>query len=73
MSAITRIHSGRCILAACVCVLAWSGVARAADVGRMVLVHLDPSSSDEDPIGLDVARAIFPRTELGDDLMELEF
>ena len=48
-------------------------VAKAADVGRLVLVHLNPMSTDDDPIGLDVARAIFPRTELGEDLMELEF
>lgn len=48
-------------------------VAREAKVGRLVLVHLDPLSTDDDPIGLDVARAIFPATDLGDDLMEVEF
>ena len=48
-------------------------VAREAKVGRLVLTHLNPLSTDHDPIGLDVARAIFPRTEIGEDRMELEF
>lgn len=48
-------------------------VAHAAGVGRLVLVHLNPLSSEVDPIGLDVARAIFPRTELGRDRLSLEF
>jgi len=48
-------------------------VARAAQVGRLVLVHLNPLATEDDPIGLEVARAIFPATELGEDLMELEF
>jgi ribonuclease BN (tRNA processing enzyme) len=48
-------------------------VAREARVGRLVLVHLNPLSVEDDPIGLEVARAIFPKTELGEDLMELEF
>jgi len=48
-------------------------LARAAGVGRLVLVHLDPCAAEPDPIGLDVARAIFPNTDLGEDLMELEF
>ena len=48
-------------------------VARRAGAGQLVLVHLNPLSLEADPIGLDVARAIFPRTELGEDSMELEF
>jgi len=48
-------------------------LARAAGVGRLVLVHLDPCATGPDPVGLDVARAIFPNTDLGEDLMELEF
>jgi ribonuclease BN (tRNA processing enzyme) len=48
-------------------------VARRAGVGRLVLTHLDPLSTHQDPVGLDVARAIFPATEIGEDLMELEF
>lgn len=48
-------------------------VARKARVGRLVLVHLNPLATEDDPIGLDIARAIFPATELGYDLMEVEF
>lgn len=48
-------------------------VAREARVGRLVLVHLNPLSTEDDPIGLDVARAIFPNAEIGEDLTELEF
>ena len=48
-------------------------VAREARVGRLVLVHLNPLSTEDDPIGLEVARAIFPNTEIGEDFTELEF
>lgn len=48
-------------------------VARRAGVNRLVLVHLNPLSTADDPIGIDVARAIFPNTILGEDRMELEF
>jgi ribonuclease Z len=48
-------------------------VARAAGVGRLVLVHVNPQRIEDDPIGLDVARAVFRATEIGEDLMELEF
>ena len=55
------------------CVSAVARTARQAQVGRMVLVHLNPLSREDDPVGLDVARAIFPHTDLGRDLMEIEF
>ena len=48
-------------------------VAQAAGVGRLVLVHLNPLNNDDDPIGLDVARRVFPATELGRDGAEIEF
>lgn len=48
-------------------------LARRAGVGRLVLVHLNPLATGDDPIGLGVARAIFPATTLGEDRMELEF
>jgi ribonuclease Z len=47
-------------------------LARDAGVGRLLLVHVDPSRPDDDPIELDKARAIFPATELAEDLMEIE-
>ncbi len=50
-----------------------AALAKAAGVGRLVLIHLAPHLSIVDPVGLDVARSIFPATELGEDLKEIEF
>ncbi|HEY1068520.1 MAG TPA: MBL fold metallo-hydrolase [Pirellulales bacterium] len=44
-------------------------VAKKAEVKRLILVHLNPYSDDQDPVGLDVARSIFPDAELGYDGM----
>jgi len=46
-------------------------LARDAGVGRLVAVHVDPQAESEDPIGLGGMRNIFPRTEIGFDLMEM--
>jgi ribonuclease BN (tRNA processing enzyme) len=48
-------------------------VARKAGVGRLVLTHVNPLATEEDPVGLNVARAVFAQTELGYDGMEVEF
>ncbi len=48
-------------------------VARRAGVGRLILVHINPLSEAADPIGIDVARSIFPATQIGSDHMEVEF
>lgn len=48
-------------------------MAREAGVGRLVLIHMDPSQPVIDPLGVDQIRRIFPRTEIGQDLMEIEF
>jgi ribonuclease BN (tRNA processing enzyme) len=48
-------------------------VAAAAGVGRLVLVHVNPLSKEDDPVGLSIARRVFPATELGFDQMEIEF
>lgn len=48
-------------------------VARAAGVGRLVLVHLNPMIEAVDPVGVETARSIFPATELGVDFAEIEF
>lgn len=48
-------------------------LAKRAQVGQLVLVHVDPSSELTDPIGLTTAQAIFPRTQLSRDLSEVEF
>jgi ribonuclease BN (tRNA processing enzyme) len=48
-------------------------VAKAAGVGRLILVHVAPHSDEEDPIGLAAAQAVFPNTQIGVDEMEVEF
>lgn len=47
--------------------------ARAAGVGRLVLIHLDPMQNVVDPVGLETARRIFPNTEVAEDLKAIEF
>ena len=55
------------------CITPVAQVARAAGAGRLILVHLNPLDESDDPVGVETARAIFPKTELGNDLMEVEF
>lgn len=47
--------------------------ARAAGVGRLYCVHMNPRGPEPDAIGLETARAIFPETHLATDLLEVEF
>ena len=47
--------------------------ARAAGVGRLLLVHTNPLSTDDDPIGIAAVRQSFPGAEYAEDLMEIEF
>lgn len=42
-------------------------LAREAGVGRLILMHIDPAHPEDDPIGLDVARAVFPKTTVAED------
>ena len=46
--------------------------ALAAEVGQLILVHINPLSADDDPVGLAQARAIFSSTELAYDGMEVD-
>lgn len=55
------------------CITPVAELARAADVGRLILVHLNPLSEEDDPVGLETAHAIFAATELGRDGMEVDF
>ncbi|HET6881935.1 MAG TPA: MBL fold metallo-hydrolase [Pirellulales bacterium] len=49
-------------------------VAKRAQVGELLLVHLNPiSGNDHDPVDLEVARAIFPKTNLARDNTVVEF
>lgn len=48
-------------------------LAKQAGVKRLYLTHIDPQREDDDPIGLETARSIFPRTWVAEDRMEIEF
>ncbi|MCS7305885.1 MAG: MBL fold metallo-hydrolase [Thermoguttaceae bacterium] len=48
-------------------------LARLANVGRLVLVHLNPASEEKDPVHLGTAQSIFPATQLGEDYLEIDF
>jgi ribonuclease Z len=48
-------------------------VATAANVGRLVIVHIDPQIDDDDQFDVTAARRIFANTMIGVDGMELQF
>ena len=48
-------------------------VAAKADVGRLLLVHINPLAASDSEVDLEGARRIFPRIEIGLDRMELDF
>lgn len=48
-------------------------VAAAAGVQRLVLTHMNPLSTADDPIDIARARRIFPATEMAEDGLELDF
>jgi ribonuclease Z len=48
-------------------------LARDAGVGRLCLVHIDPERPDDDPIGIERARGIFPETIVAEDRLVVEF
>ena len=50
-----------------------ANLAKTASVKCMYLNHVDPQRPDDDPVGLDNMRAVFPHTEMAEDLMEIEF
>lgn len=50
-----------------------AAAAREAEVGRLVLIHVAPHDDAVDPIGLATARAIFPHTDVAEDLKLIEF
>jgi ribonuclease BN (tRNA processing enzyme) len=48
-------------------------VAAAADVGLLVLVHIDPLADQQQPIDLEKAQAIFANTVIGADRLVIDF
>ncbi|NOZ39000.1 MAG: ribonuclease Z [Planctomycetes bacterium] len=55
------------------CLTPVAEVAAAAEVGRLVLVHINPLLDRDEEWDLTPARKIFPKIEIGVDRMELEF
>jgi ribonuclease BN (tRNA processing enzyme) len=49
-----------------------AALARDAGVKRLILTHIDPQREDDDPVDLPRARAIFPHTDVAEDLWEVE-
>ncbi len=47
-------------------------LARQAAVGRLILVHINPLATGEDPVGIERARAIFPNSSVAEDRLEIE-
>ncbi len=48
-------------------------LARAAGVGRLILTHVDPQLTEDDPLQIADAQRIFPATVLAEDLWEIDF
>jgi len=55
------------------CLTPVAQVAAAAEVGRLVLVHINPLLESDDQLGLDKVRSIYPHIQIGTDRMELDF
>lgn len=47
-------------------------LAKTANVGQLICVHIDPMNESDDPIGLQGMKTIFPRTTLAEDGMHLD-
>jgi ribonuclease BN (tRNA processing enzyme) len=48
-------------------------VAAAADVGLLILVHINPQADQDQPFDLDVGKRVFPNTVVGEDRMIVDF
>jgi len=48
-------------------------LARAAQVGLLILIHINPLLPSDDALGLERAREIFENTYIGTDMMEIDF
>ena len=55
------------------CVSPTAEVAAAANVGRLVLVHINPLLANDDQLDTRAAREIYPEIEIATDRMEIEF
>jgi ribonuclease BN (tRNA processing enzyme) len=55
------------------CVTPVLELAKAARVGRLVLVHMNPLVLDDGEYDITAMRAVFPATEIGQDRMSIDF
>jgi ribonuclease BN (tRNA processing enzyme) len=55
------------------CISEVARVAAKADVGVLVLVHINPLIDDDSELDLAAAQEIFPNTQIGVDRMEIDF
>ena len=55
------------------CLLPVAQIAAAANVGRLVLVHLDPQLDVHQAFDLTAAKRVFPNIEIGADRMQIDF
>lgn len=55
------------------CLTGVAQAAAAADVGLLILTHINPMCVDESDFDLDAARRIFPAIEMGEDGTTIEF
>lgn len=55
------------------CITEVAQVAQQAQVGRLMLVHVNPLSIEDDPVGLPTARKFFAKTEIAEDRQTIEF
>ncbi len=55
------------------CVSAVAKLAAATAVGQLVLVHINPAATNDDPVGIEQARSIFANAVIGADRMEFHF
>jgi ribonuclease Z len=55
------------------CLADVAALAKAADVGLLVLVHVNPRLTDDADLDLAPAKKVFPNTLLGTDRTEIEF
>lgn len=66
-------HEKKAALTGHSCLTPVAQVAAAADVGRVVLVHINPLDESDRPFDLTAARRIFENIELGEDGREIDF
>lgn len=55
------------------CLTAVAQLAAEANVGRLVLVHMNPLGTADEPLPLGEVRGIFPKIEIGFDGQQLDF